>query len=94
MKYIKTFEKINNLLSEGSEVILLYAKEECEEKYLNGIFLILEVDEKDTDYPYKIYLTDDDDWFLGWVSYDQIQLATIEEIEEYELRKNANKYNL
>ena len=92
MKYIKTFEKIISFIPEDSVVIFIYADDDSVEqkKYVNDIFTLIEVDKKDTDYPYYI---EGDDWF-SWVGYDQIRLATPEEIEQYEIRKNTEKYNL
>lgn len=103
MKHLKEFEGLfasDDKFEEGEYVVLTQSIAGYGDTYLVGdIYEILYVDNDDDHHTYKIGKIDIPDFpskdiYGTWITKKVIRAATLAEIEEYKLKKSANKYNL
>lgn len=99
MKYLKKFEKIK-FPKKGDYIILL--KDNSDTPYeLSGrrfkvgeIYKIDIIDPTPAAGEYKFRIKNISPYADTWIRLDQFRLATDEEIEQYNIEQQANKYNL
>lgn len=106
MRYIKTYEQkvnLSDLVVDLDDTALL-SSEPSDAKFKVGDYVI----HKYNKYPYKImyyyyhpldrklkcFVSMNHFTSKFWVNEDELRLATPEEIEEFKLKLNANKYNI
>lgn len=96
MKYLKTYEDHYDLTYDVGDYVLVYGerfKENYNPSREDIKFKIIEVDYSDHNTPYLLISADGMDLWVPenkWIK----RKMTPEEIEEYELKVGANKYNL
>jgi hypothetical protein len=91
MKYLKRFERKYFLFEVGDKVKL----DTLIRDYKNRIYIILQQHFDPTDGWTRYYITSDDDDKLKFWEYEQnLKKATKKEIEDYQLKIIAKKYNI
>jgi len=89
MKHIRTFEKNVTLKYKIGSIVVCYKFELYEELYV-----VAKIDARfPLNLPYLIESIYQDNFNL-WVNEDDIRLATKTEIDDIEIKRDANKYNL
>jgi len=92
MKYIKKFEIVADFLFNKGDKVKL---DTLVSSYKNRIYLITQKDYNSEDDWNSYYLRSDDNDKIGFWEYEQnLKKATQKEIEDYQIKIIAKKYNL
>ena len=109
MKYLKYFEKfgytdeddkLNFVYRKGDLVKILQSsidnEDELKDFNSTDLYIIINVDKTDYEYPYEIEYPFGDEYESGtiFLKEDQLTTPTPEEIEDYKIKLIANKYNV
>lgn len=91
MKYLKKFEKENFLFNIGDKVKL----DTLISDYKNRIYIISKKDIDEGDGWTRYFINSDDEDNLHFWEYEQnLKKATKKEVEDYQLKIAAKKYNI
>jgi hypothetical protein len=96
MKYLKTYENLNKENEYEIDDYVHLAKEDSWKVYPDvKIIKIITYDNKDNEIRVESQMKTSNSIKTFWIDLEEIERkSTPEEIENYELRKNTNKYNL
>jgi len=98
MKYIKKFEEQTEYKPfsfKVGDIVKIISDDNSDSEVVNQIHKIIDIDEYSNPYIYLVLLDDYNiDGECDYFRKQDLQLATSEEIEEFQLKIDTNKYNI